>query len=1079
MAADWANKQKAVDAYNFVKAEDFFRNLDQVASGGEQASTVSKHLFNESLPVPERRLVLIFDNDRALSLQFVRPRVWRMQCNLHAPFEQDARETKTKHTVQPSLAKLIHVLDIHDKFEWNVELISTDGFLILQSSVKTYESWVNVTQLWVQRQPFQITAYQSLTNISTWTSQFSYAVPEKLKLQEVPGRRPLVVWQMSERGIRYQGKSTILSVQKPSTARYLGFGEQGGSSLIKDKTFMDYFNYDNLEYESVYGNGPLDSREPLYHSEPFWIEVNRHPEYQSKTATFVANYSQICIDLGVTSNSEIRVATRFDPAEFYIFAEQNVSDIISQYTAIVGRPWLKPRYALGYGQGCYGYDTREKVEKSVAAYEENKFPLDTMHIDVDMQKEYRTFTVDQDEHKFPNPDAMFSDLRGKGVKCCTNITPFINGEKDDNYKTLQELIKKKYYVSDERLLKGTVVGFQDQRYQCYEKGALLVSDPNVDRPSFGDQYVFGDSFNRKAPYHGGVNYGKNLGKSGYYPDLNRKEVRKWWGEQYKDLINFGLEFVWQDMTSPAISKEYGDMKSFPCRLLLTSPDDPQIKRPAIEIWSLYAYNLHKATFEGWNRSPMRKGKRNFIIGRGSFSGMSRFAGLWTGDNSGTWDFLNISISQALALGLCGMVIAGGDVGGFMGGKPGEKYTDPELLIRWYAACFLLPWFRNHYNGKPGQKLFQEPFEYKKYYKDHTAEIGTDNEFIFNAVLPIARYFTRLRYSLMQMLYDAMFENLFTGMPIVKPLAITEASDETLYLENERFLSNEFIVRKDLLVAPVTTEEESSKGWRTVYLPGPDSWFKFNLSCNDPVEEKPHYEDFVGYALASKIPGGRRLNVDCRITTAYQHLSDITPMYIREGAIIPKLKPRRYVPDRTGHNVDGPDQLTFHVYPGKNNFYDMYLDDGVSRDSAPVSCFSKTSGPDSKSNTTLVADEEAKGCYRQVRITHDTYLCEKGAELRRIRIKTEYDGYFADNVKRDFGEYYHVVLWHETPKTVKGKITCTGTQHYKILEQDEKIQAVVLEVAIEADNNDAGITIEQEIGRPKPRLGKHRKTDSLV
>ena len=95
MVEDWAIKQKAVDAYNFVKAEDFFRNLDQVASGGEQASTVSKHLFNEAAPVPERRLVLIFDNDRALSLQFVRPRVWRMQCNLHSPCQEDATETKT------------------------------------------------------------------------------------------------------------------------------------------------------------------------------------------------------------------------------------------------------------------------------------------------------------------------------------------------------------------------------------------------------------------------------------------------------------------------------------------------------------------------------------------------------------------------------------------------------------------------------------------------------------------------------------------------------------------------------------------------------------------------------------------------------------------------------------------------------------------------------------------------------------------------------------------------------------------------------------------------------------------------
>ena len=326
-------------------------------------------------------------------------------------------------------------------------------------------------------------------------------------------------------------------------------------------------DYDNLEYESVYGNGPLDSREPLYHSEPFWIEANRHPGYQSKTATFVANYSQICVDLGKTSNSKIRIATRFDPAEFYIFAEKDVSNIISQYTAIVGRPSLKPRYALGYGQGCYGYDNRKKVEDSVAAHKKNKFPLDTMHIDVDLQREYRTFTVDQNENKFPNPAAMFSELREEGVKCCTNITPFINGEKDDDYKTLREMIAREYYVRDERVLKGTVVGFQDQRYMCYEKGKLLVSDPNVDRPGFKDKYIFEDFFNqgsdkkKKAPYHGGVNYGKNLGKPGYYPDLNRKEVRYWWGEQYKDLIAFGLEFVWQDMTSPAISKEYGDMKS--------------------------------------------------------------------------------------------------------------------------------------------------------------------------------------------------------------------------------------------------------------------------------------------------------------------------------------------------------------------------------------------------------------------------------------------------------------------------------------------------------------------------------------
>ena len=318
-----------------------------------------------------------------------------------------------------------------------------------------------------------------------------------------------------------------------------------------------------MEYESVYGNGPLDPREPLYHSDPFWIEANRNPGYRSKTGTFVANYSQICVDLGKTSSNETRVATRFGPADFYVIAEEDISRIIMRYTAIVGRSWLKPRYALGYGQGAYGYDTQQKVKGSAEGYKKSAFPLDTMHIDVDIQEEYRTFTVDTSSQKFPDPEKMFSELKQGGVKCCTNITPFINGEKSESYETLNEMIKIGYYVSDERYLQGTVAGFQDQRYLCYEAGKVVISDPNVDRPGFKDDYIFKNVFNGgpSVPYHGGVNYGKSLGKSGHYPNLNREEVRDWWGQQYRRLIELGLEFVWQDMTSPSISKEYGDMNS--------------------------------------------------------------------------------------------------------------------------------------------------------------------------------------------------------------------------------------------------------------------------------------------------------------------------------------------------------------------------------------------------------------------------------------------------------------------------------------------------------------------------------------
>ena len=71
---------------------------------------------------------------------------------------------------------------------------------------------------------------------------------------------------------------------------------------------------------------------------------------------------------------------------------------------------------------------------------------------------------------------------------------------------------------------------------------------------------------------------------------------------------------------------------FPCRLpfrLLLDSDgwsgDPAVaqKQKAIEIWSLYSYNLHKATYHGLHEASgalaWREGRRNFIIGRGSFA----------------------------------------------------------------------------------------------------------------------------------------------------------------------------------------------------------------------------------------------------------------------------------------------------------------------------------------------------------------------------------------------------------------------------------------------------------------------------
>lgn len=53
--------------------------------------------------------------------------------------------------------------------------------------------------------------------------------------------------------------------------------------------------------------------------------------------------------------------------------------------------------------------------------------------------------------------------------------------------------------------------------------------------------------------------------------------------------------------------------------------------------------------------------------------------VWTGDNTGEWGHLKMSIPMLLSLNVAGITFSGADVGGFF------KNPDAELLARWYQV----------------------------------------------------------------------------------------------------------------------------------------------------------------------------------------------------------------------------------------------------------------------------------------------------------------------------------------------------------------------------------------------------------
>jgi len=851
-----------------------------------------------------------------------------------------------------------------DYSHYNTRTIVQDTFadLLKITTAKEFSAVFSATEKQYAELRFHGSQTDRTTILRAWYKPFRLEV-----LRQASEEEPYKVLATKELRFAPAGGlddySVIQALEKPATAHYVGFGEQGGLSLMKNNQCVTYFNYDNMKYSQVYGRGPLEEREPLYHSDPFFMEVNGLPDRASAYGIFIDNPSEVLLDMGYYRSTEYRFGIRYNPLDYYVIVGDSCGDIIKSFSNIVGTSRLVPRFALGYHQGCYGYESRDDLEEAVRRYREAKIPLDGLHVDVDLQENYHTFTVNKE--KFGDAKQLFGSLRSQGVKCSTNITPIIGNKNAENYSTYKEGIEKGYFVTDERFDPDNPDGRKCYKYASGTEYEYPYADPE-------------GNYNTGRPFTGEVYYGEHngveLGTTGHYPDLYRKEVREWWGEQYRYLFESGLEMVWQDMTTPCLRDTRGDMLSFPSRLMVNNDyvkAEEYEKTPVMRIWNLYSYNLHKATYHGLNHLECRKNKRNFIIGRGCFTGMQRFAALWTGDNSSSWEFLRINISQVLALGLTGQAISGEDIGGFEPGHDNEHWADPELLIRWTAMGAFLPWFRNHYIRK-GNKFFQEPYAYQ----DVIDQVSEDEKLMYRAVLPVCRYYISLRYTLLQLFYDAMFENTLNGMPICRPLFVTDPQDKALFNDRAEFLDNEFMVGADLLIAPVVEKQSAENGYgkRDIYLPAGSRWYQFKN------QRQP---------LGSALEGGTNVaEFDARISDDEGHIPFILPMYVREGAVLPTVGLEQYVGEHWEKGQANP--ITLNIYPGQKGSYTMYLDDGVSRSSQP------------EEMRELGIDPEAKGEYRQVEITHQW----NDEKTRTVTIKRAHDGYTPE-----YEKYFYVALLH--------------------------------------------------------------------
>ncbi|AEH02520.1 glycoside hydrolase family 31 protein [Lacinutrix sp. 5H-3-7-4] len=236
-------------------------------------------------------------------------------------------------------------------------------------------------------------------------------------------------------------------------------------------------------------------------------------------------------------------------------------------------------------------------------------------------------------------------------------------------------------------------------------------------------------------------------------------------------------------------------------------------------------------------------KRPFVITRAAYSGTQRYTSTWTGDNVATWEHLWIANVQAQRMAMSGFSFAGSDIGGFAEQPQGELFT------RWIQLGVFHPFCRVHSSGDHGD---QEPWAF-------------DDD-----VTDVVRKFINLRYQLLPYLYTAFWNLVEHGTPILQSLVLFDQEDNQTH-----YRTDEFIYGEKILVCPI--QEPNSKG-RRMYIPR-GKWY--NLWTDEVVE------------------GGKEKWVDAEI--------DSMPIFIKEGAVIPKYPIQQYTGEKK------IEEITLDVY----------------------------------------------------------------------------------------------------------------------------------------------------------------------
>lgn len=247
---------------------------------------------------------------------------------------------------------------------------------------------------------------------------------------------------------------------------------------------------------------------------------------------FMHTSAPVTCDFGCSYIGANKLFMADEQMDFFIFFG-SPKEILSEYTALVGRPEMPPLWSFGTWQSRITYFSEQEGRDVAKKLRDLKIPTDVIHFDtgwfgVDWQCDYQ-FAKD----RFKNPTKMLADMKKDGFHVCLWQLPYFTPKN----KYFNELVEKDLYVHNDKgqlPFEDVVLDFSNpatvEWYQDKLAG-LLKQGVGVIKADFGEA----------APYLNGIYHS---GKSGLY-EHNLYPVR--YNKAAYDIIkktNNGEGIIW-------------------------------------------------------------------------------------------------------------------------------------------------------------------------------------------------------------------------------------------------------------------------------------------------------------------------------------------------------------------------------------------------------------------------------------------------------------------------------------------------------------------------------------------------------